>query len=297
MTGVVNLLKPPGMTSQNAVTHIKRILGARKAGHAGTLDPGACGVLPVCLGRATRLAPYLADGRKEYIAELTLGTATDSLDSEGRATQTAPLRWCSHRALEDAMASLCGQIFQTPPAYSAVKVQGKPLYAYARAGHAVAAAPRPVEIYSFELLRGAGCGPFLFRICCSKGTYVRVLLADVAKRLGQVGHTSFLMRTQVGRFRAEDAVTFADIESGRAGAHVQSVREAAPGEHIELPDNLYPLLQNGASVPGEKLATLHLAKEALYAVSCSGDFFGMGEYDGCALSLRTRVYDGVQESK
>lgn len=292
MNGVVNLLKPPGMTSQKAVSHVRRILGVKKAGHAGTLDPEACGVLPVCLGRATKLSGFLTDGSKEYIAELTLGAKTDTLDSWGRVLEKEEPRAVREGDVIRAAARFTGPIMQTPPAYSAVKIDGKALYQYARSGKDVRAAARPVEVYELELLRGYGKGPFLFRIRCSKGTYVRVLLADIAEDLGQCGYTSFLLRTGAGRFRIENASTFQELEEDAAREKrrlVISCEDASPGVRLEIPAYLYRILETGGRILPEKVRGLEVEAGTLYAVWCRGEFFGVGELDGPRLVLRARI--------
>lgn len=291
--GVVNLLKPPGMTSQNAVSHVKRILGVSKAGHAGTLDPEACGVLPICIGRATKYSRFLTDGSKEYIAELTLGRKTDTLDSWGSVVcETAPAA-VSGQEVRAAASQFTGKIMQVPPAYSAVKIDGKPLYRYARNGEKAAAAARPIEVHAIELLRGHGTGPFLFRIRCSKGTYVRVLLSDIAETLGQTGYTSFLIRTCAGRFRIEDACTFAELEADAAdegtGSLVLGAGDASPGVRLDVPAYLFRILETGSRILPEKVRGLRIEPGVLYAVFCSGEYFGVGEFDGTGLVLRARI--------
>lgn len=292
MTGVVNLLKPPGMTSQNAVSNVKRILGVKKAGHAGTLDPAACGVLPICLGRATKLASYLTAARKEYVAELTLGCSTDTLDSTGTVLRTTIPRPFSTQEIEKVLESFRGRTVQTVPSYSAVKVAGRPLYEYARKGMSVPVKTREIEIDALELVQGTGVGPFLFRVTCSKGTYVRSLLADIADRLGQAGYTSFLMRTRCGSFEVQNAVTFSELESESGGSLVMSAERAAPGEKLVLPAYLYRLLRNGVRIIPDKVPGLRIDMGKLYSVSCAGEFFGLGEYDGTELILRAFAWDG-----
>lgn len=291
MTGIINLLKPPGMSSQSAVTAVKRILGEKKAGHTGTLDPGAAGVLPVCLGRATKLADYLAEGEKEYIAELTLGAATDTLDSYGHVQRTMPVRLVEPLQLSEVMAGFRGRITQVPPAYSAVKVNGKPLYSYARAGTEVQVKPREIEIAKLELLSGSGTGPFMFRIVCSRGTYVRSLLAGIAEGLGQIGYTSLILRSRVGKFELRNAVTLTELEHDTEHNLVIDAEQAAPGEKLVLPPYLFRFLKDGIRIRPDKVPGLTLMPGKLYSISCRGEYFGIGKLMDRYLVLRARVWE------
>ena len=207
--GFLNLLKPPGLTSQEAVTLVRRTLAAAKAGHAGTLDPAAAGVLAVCLGKATRLADLVGAGDKAYRAEITFGLATSTLDSEGEVTARADSGGVTPGALGQALAGLVGEIEQYPPTYSAVHVEGRRLYEWARAGQAVAVPPRRVRVSRFELLDYQPGPPprALVEVTCSRGTYVRVLAAQVGEALGTAAYLSFLLRTRAGEFGLEEALT------------------------------------------------------------------------------------------
>ena len=208
--GVVNILKPPGMTSSDVVYDVKRTLGIKKVGHTGTLDPGACGVLPICIGRATKLFDYLVDKDKEYIAELTIGADTDTLDAYGRITATdskivtvEELRGIAHKFM--------GNIEQTAPMYSAVSVNGERLYKLARRGIEVERALRSVTIYGIEILKECGLNKFLLKINCSKGTYIRTLCNDMAHALGTTGYVSFLLRSASGIFTLDNAISIAEL--------------------------------------------------------------------------------------
>lgn len=293
MNGFINLLKPPGITSQSAVSLVRRLLGVRKAGHTGTLDPGAAGVLPVCIGRATKLARFVVDGTKEYIAELTLGARTDTLDSYGTVLERCEPRPVSEEDVRKAAARLTGEIRQRPPAYSAVKVDGRPLYRYARSGENRQADTRLITVDSFVLMRGYGRGPFVFQITCTKGTYVRVLLEDLARSLGQIGYTSFLERTRVGAFEVQGAVTFGEIEQQLQEGNLRFLvppQDAVSGQMLELPPYLYDILISGAGIVASRVRGLHLSQEQVYRVFCRDEFFGMGAFDGTTLTLCARVH-------
>lgn len=201
--GLLLVAKPGGITSHDAVDAVRRALGTRKVGHAGTLDPMATGLLLVGVARATRLLRFLGDLDKEYEGTGRLGEETDTLDADGRVTRTAPVE-VSADQVHDSARALVGDIEQQPPAFSAVKVGGRKLYAAARKGEAVEAAPRLVRVEAFDVLSFDG-GDFDFRVICSSGTYVRSLVAEMGARLGCGAHLTRLVRTRIGPFRVEDA--------------------------------------------------------------------------------------------
>lgn len=204
--GLLVVDKPPGPTSHDIVDAVRRGTGQRRVGHAGTLDPLASGVLVLALGQATRLLEYLSASDKEYVAELTLGVTTDTYDATGTVVVERPLPdGLSVEQVEEALARLRGTFSQRPPVYSAVKVEGQPAYRRARAGEAVALAPRPVTIHELALLEFAP-PKLALRVRCSAGTYVRSLAHDLGEALGCGAMLSALRRTASGRFSIEDAV-------------------------------------------------------------------------------------------
>jgi tRNA pseudouridine55 synthase len=202
--GLLLVEKPSGITSHDAVNEVRRTLGIRKVGHAGTLDPMASGLLLMGVGRATRLLRFLGDLEKEYEGTGRLGTETDTLDALGELVRTTAVDIVEDQLL-GAMAELVGVIEQQPPAFSAVKVGGRKLYEAARRGERVEAPRRKVVVSRFDLVRFAGTD-FDFLAVCSGGTYVRVLVAEVGKRLGCGAHLARLVRTRIGPFRLSDAV-------------------------------------------------------------------------------------------
>jgi tRNA pseudouridine55 synthase len=208
--GVLLLDKPHGITSQGAVSRAKRLLGAAKVGHTGTLDPMATGLLPLAFGEATKFAHSLLDADKAYVADMRLGVRTTTGDLEGEVVETRPVE-VDRARLEAALARFRGAIVQTPPMYSALKHQGKPLYEYARAGTEIERAPRPVTIHALELESFAG-DTARFRVACSKGTYVRVLAEDIGVALGCGATLAGLRRTAVGTFSLDDAITLDALE-------------------------------------------------------------------------------------
>ncbi|MBD5559646.1 MAG: tRNA pseudouridine(55) synthase TruB [Clostridia bacterium] len=287
MNGVISLLKPPGMSSQAAVSRIRRLCGGVRAGHAGTLDPEAAGVLPVMLGRATKLSDYLMHGSKEYIAELRVGLQTDTLDSEGAVVAESPVRFSADK-LRAVLPQFTGSIRQQVPAYSAVKVHGQPLYAAARCGRIQPRPSRTVHIDSLELLGGRD-DRFLLRIVCRQGTYVRSLLSDLAAALGTVGYTSFLLRARVGRFVLPDSCTLEEIEAGGPERFLTAAQDALEIERLSLPAHLYPILDSGAAVDMARVRGVRAAAGRDYAVLCRDVFFGVGRLEERGLVLKARV--------
>ncbi len=197
--------KPPGMTSHDVVARLRHVLGERRVGHAGTLDPDATGVLVVGVGRATRLLRYAADLDKTYVAEIVLGVATSTLDSSGEVVATFDMSGVDPAAVRTAAESLTGELAQVPPMVSAVKVDGRRLYEFARAGVEVERAPRPVTVFEFALETTPSPTVYRARVRCSSGTYVRQLAADLGAALGGGAHLRDLRRLAIGPFRVEDA--------------------------------------------------------------------------------------------
>ncbi|MGT2637347.1 tRNA pseudouridine(55) synthase TruB [Streptococcus ratti] len=212
ISGIINLKKEAGMTSHDAVFKLRKILHEKKIGHGGTLDPDVVGVLPIAVGKATRVLEYMTEAGKVYEGQVTLGFSTTTEDVSGDIIERTPVD--KHLTTEDvdaAMSAFVGQINQTPPMYSAVKVNGKKLYEYARAGQAVERPQRQVMIYDFKrtshLMFEDDCCRFDFRVSCSKGTYVRTLAVDLGARLGYASHMSFLERTAAAGLKLEDALS------------------------------------------------------------------------------------------
>jgi tRNA pseudouridine55 synthase len=203
--GLLLVDKPAGMTSHDAVSSVRRALGTRKVGHAGTLDPMATGLLVVGVGRATRLLRFLGGLPKTYEGTLRLGVETATLDAEGEVTRRAAVS-AGAGDVRATMASLVGDSMQTPPAYSAVKVGGRKLYEAARRGETIAASPRPIHVETFDLVAFEGTDAS-FRVTCGGGTYVRVLAADVGAALGCGAHLTALRRTSIGPFDVREAVS------------------------------------------------------------------------------------------
>ncbi|MFC2042132.1 tRNA pseudouridine(55) synthase TruB [Chloroflexota bacterium] len=211
MDGILNINKPWGKTSFSIVAIVRRLTGERRVGHAGTLDPAATGVLPVCLGRATRVVEFLVDAAKTYLAQIELGITTDTYDATGEITQRGDPSNVNRENLEAALDSFRGSIQQTPPMYSAIKHHGQPLYELARAGIKVERKSRPAKIYRLEILDWQP--PIVtIEVECSKGTYIRSLAHDLGQSLGCCASLKNLVRLKCGIFGIENAVSLPQLE-------------------------------------------------------------------------------------
>ncbi|WP_043933317.1 tRNA pseudouridine(55) synthase TruB [Bacillus sp. EB01] len=256
MEGILPLYKPAGMTSHDCVFKLRKILKTKKVGHTGTLDPDVTGVLPICIGRATKVAEYITDAGKAYEGEVTIGVSTETEDASGAEVNRIPVeRIISRQEILDVLASLTGEIEQTPPMYSAVKVNGKRLYEYARKGIEVERPSRFVTIYKLELLddREEFIGEtitFRFRAECSKGTYIRTLAVMIGERLGYPAHMSSLIRTRSAAYTLDDCLTFAQIEELMAKGEIDQALRPTASALFHLPkyrinDTLAEKVKNG----------------------------------------------------
>ncbi|KFL50139.1 tRNA pseudouridine synthase B [Burkholderia pyrrocinia] len=224
LDGVLLLDKPVGLSSNDALIRAKRLLLAKKAGHTGTLDPLASGLLPLCFGEATKFSQDLLEADKTYEATMRLGLRTATGDAEGEVIDTRPVE-CDRAAVEAALARFTGEIVQVPPMYSALKRDGRPLYEYARAGQTVEREGRNVTIHALDLL-ACEMPDVTFRVTCSKGTYVRTLAEDIGEALGCGAHLTMLRRTGVGALTLEHAVTLdalSDADESARDAWLQPV--------------------------------------------------------------------------
>ncbi|MGP1586123.1 MAG: tRNA pseudouridine(55) synthase TruB [Schwartzia sp. (in: firmicutes)] len=279
--GFLNVLKPPGMTSHDVVGFVRRTLDVKKAGHAGTLDPGAAGVLPVAVGRATRLLEYLHSVDKSYRAELRFGMATDSDDDLGSVVEA---RWDfvmpEGAAIASAVRSLTGKIRQRPPLYSAVKIGGRRACDLARTHHPVTLAAREVEIYRLEVA-GQGEDTLLLDVDCSKGTYIRALCRDLGAALDIPASMSFLVRRRVGAFHLEAAHSLEEL--GDLGEAAVKAPELYLGH---LPRYTLPAARAAAFTRGLSTHDPHYDGAAgSLAVYGAEDFLGVGHYEAESASI------------
>lgn len=210
--GLLLLNKPSGMSSNRALQIVRRLLNARKAGHTGSLDPAATGMLPLCFGEATKVCAYMLEADKSYRVTAKLGSMTDTGDGDGEVTNTADVPDLSADEWDQILQGFCGESTQIPPMYSALKVDGKRLYELARKGETVERQPRAIRIDDIQLLEVAG-KRLVFRVSCSKGTYIRVLVEDIAKKAGTIAHTASLHRETVGDFESAKMLDMAALEA------------------------------------------------------------------------------------
>jgi tRNA pseudouridine55 synthase len=292
-SGVLVVDKPAGITSRGAVVDVGRRLGVERAGHAGTLDPMATGVLVVCLGEATKIASLLVADDKAYDGELELGRETDTLDADGRVVRERPAEAAAvdRAALAAAMAALVGDLDQVPPMFSAVRQGGRRLHELARAGHEVERAPRPVSVRRLDLVSFAAPRA-TFVVDCSKGTYVRSLVADLGEALGCGAHLTALRRTRSGRFGLDRALALADVSPETVGQPGRLVDPADALDH--LPQVALTPAQAAAAGNGKPLSWKDLSPaEAPAGPVCllapGGQLLALVEVDGMRIRYR-RVF-------
>jgi len=289
VTGILLLDKPLGLSSNSALQRVKRLLRAEKAGHVGSLDPLATGMLPICLGEATKIAGDILSGRKRYRFTAALGNRTATGDLEGAIVETLPVPAFDRATLDGVLSRFLGKQMQVPPMYSAIKRDGQPLYKLARAGVEVERAPREIELFGFEV-RAFDAASIQLEVSCSKGTYVRTLAEDIARALGTCGHVSLLRRLHVEPFEGEPMITLeavtAAAEAGqetpllsadRGVPHLLEVRLDAPAVHRVTHGQ-------AAGVPAETAP----GRVRLY--DDQGRFFGIGEADGFGTVQPRRLF-------
>ena len=255
--GILPLFKPAGLTSHDCVFKLRKILKTKKVGHTGTLDPDVTGVLPICIGKATKVAEYITDAGKAYEGEVTIGFSTTTEDASGEVVEKKDVdRNLLREEIQKVLDSLTGEIEQTPPMFSAVKVGGVRLYEYARKGIEVERPTRRVTIYSIELLddRTEFSGEtirFRFRVSCSKGTYIRTLAVMIGEKLGYPAHMSKLIRIQSAAFTLEDCLTFEEVEKLMETGKISTVLRPLESALSYLPklqinDKVAEKVKNGA---------------------------------------------------
>ena len=277
MDGVINFFKPKGMTSHDAVSFLRRTLKTKRIGHTGTLDPEVSGVLPLCVEKGTRIAEYLLDIDKEYIAEATLGIKTDTQDLEGKVIGVSE-KIVTENDIITTMSNYIGNIDQIPPMYSALKHQGKKLYELAREGIVVERKPRNITIYNQEILNIEDNKKILFYTKCSKGTYIRTLCEDIGEDLGTYAYMSYLIRVGVGNFKIENAYSMDYISSLKPeeiSKIITPMDEALNHfDKLILPDELFSKIINGVMVTIDFDEIYEL--ERLYKIYCDNKFIGIG---------------------
>lgn len=267
MNGIIPLWKPRGLTSADCVYKMRKILKTKKIGHTGTLDPDVNGVLPLCVGSGTKLVEYLVDSDKVYEADITFGSATTTEDASGEIVEskTVEKNDITEEDLETVFEQFIGTIIQVPPMYSAVKVDGKRLYDYARMGESVERPQRQVDIYTIDRLSEvvyddeSKSSTVSVKIKCGKGTYIRTLAVDIGKALGFPAHMSQLQRTSSGGIQADETFTFEEIERAMEEEKIDDIMLSLPHvfkrfPQVELNDDLYNRVKNGAILMKENFS-------------------------------------------
>lgn len=291
MNGFLNLLKPPGMTSSQAVVAIRRTLSGEKVGHAGTLDPEAAGVLPIMIGKASRLFDVLVEKRKAYVGEIAFGVETDSWDADGditRRTDETP----TEEALRAVLPRFTGDIMQTPPVFSALKIGGRAAYSLARSGEAPRMAPRPARIDAIELLEMRPPDGALLEVTCGKGVYIRSLCHDIGQALGCGAHMRFLLRTASGSFDIGDAVTLEEwLDSADRQALLRPMD--APLGHLpraHVPEALASACRSGAPITRMEKCVGEVEAGGPVRVYCGGEFVGLARWRDGALRFQAMLW-------
>lgn len=286
MDGILNINKPRGKTSFDIVTIVRRLTGERRVGHAGTLDPEATGVLPVCIGKATRIVEFFMNTTKTYRAEIELGMVTDTYDATGKVIQRGDISGIDQQQVEAALRSFRGRIVQIPPMYSAVKHNGRPLYELARAGKTVERTGRPIEIHSLELIDWQA--PVVtIEVICGKGTYIRSLAHDLGQALGCGAMLRNLTRLRCGLFGIEDSVSLPELEDvfrhGHWQKHLYPIDSVlSHWEAVTVSDETAQAIRNGQSVEVESEA--NNGDEVLSTLSADSHCRAYTG-DGCLLAL------------
>lgn len=277
MDGIISIIKPPGMTSHDVVGYIRKHFKEKKVGHTGTLDPNAAGVLPICIGKATKVVDYIMEDYKKYRAELTFGTSTDTQDAYGKVIGQSD-KIPSIEEIEKVIKSFLGDYWQEPPMYSAIKIDGKKLYELARQGKEVERKKRLIQIFELDIISYTD-SQLIFDVTCSKGTYVRTLCQDIAKKLDTEGHMSFLIRLATGNYTLENSLLLDELDDlnlEQFEALLMPLETAlSKYESIQMPDECYDLITNGGRIKMPEKTIDDIDK--LYKVYCKNTFIGLGK--------------------
>ena len=284
MNKIVNIIKPTGMTSHDVVSAVRKILNTKKVGHTGTLDPDASGVLPICIGKSTKVSELILNKDKSYICELTLGINTDTYDSSGEILEKVDDFSFTKEEIEKALDTQRGEIEQLPPIYSALKVNGKRMCDLVRSGRAdeITIKSRPVNIKELRVL-SINDDKIMFYVKCSKGTYVRSICYDIGKVLGCGGHMSFLLRTSSGRFNLENGITLEELreyhENKTLDKHLYDIDYVLNNfNSLVLNENALKYYINGGIIDERRFIKKQFNKEDEFVrVYSEKDFLGIGK--------------------
>ncbi len=283
MNKIVNIIKPTGMTSHDVVSAVRKILNIKKVGHTGTLDPDASGVLPICIGKSTKVSELILNKDKSYICELTLGINTDTYDSSGEILERFNVE-VAEEEIKNAFETQIGEIDQIPPIYSALKVNGKRMCDLARSGKVdeIVVKSRRVNIKDINIL-SINNNKIMFYVKCSKGTYVRSICYDIGKELGCGGHMSFLLRTSSGKFNLENGITLEQLqeykENNTLDKYLYDIDYVLSNlNHVEIHQNAYKYYTNGGVIDNKRFIKQSFNdKDELVRVYCNGYFLGTGK--------------------
>lgn len=282
MNKIVNIIKPTGMTSHDVVSAVRKILNIKKVGHTGTLDPDASGVLPICIGKATKVSELILNKDKSYICELTLGINTDTYDSSGEILEKFDVE-VDEQKIKNAFDTQSGEIDQFPPIYSALKVNGKKMCDLARSGKSdeIVLKSRKVNIKDINIL-SINHNKIMFYVKCSKGTYVRSICYDIGKELGCGGHMSFLLRTSSGKFNLENGITLEQLqeykENNTLDKYLYDIDYVLSNlNYVQIHQNAYKYYTNGGVIDNKRFIQQNFNNEdELVRVYCNGEFLGTG---------------------
>lgn len=286
MNGIINIYKEKGYTSSDVVSIIRKILNIRKAGHTGTLDPEAEGVLPICIGKATKISEYITSGIKRYTAELTLGITTTTQDQVGEIISQKAVDFDKSK-IKEAVNSFKGYYKQIPPMYSAIKIDGKKLYQLAREGKTIERKPREVTIFDIDILDFIYPNKIIIDVCCSKGTYIRTLCEDIGNKLNCGGHMSYLIRTQSGKFFLKNSIKLEQlkicVQQNNLNSVLINIDDALDFKKVYIKQNATKALDNGNIIYSKDIdSNLELNQQvlvydykncckAIYKVCCNNE--------------------------
>lgn len=296
MNGILNILKPKGISSHKAVSEVRNILNIPKAGHAGTLDPSASGVLLVCIGQATKIVEFLVGMKKHYLGEMILGISTDTQDSEGKIVQKREVKTdIDEKRIKDIFQKYEGTINQIPPMFSAAHYQGKRLYHLARKGIEVKRNPKKVKIYQFNLINfNQKLNPIVkFEVICSKGTYIRTLCDDIGNELGCGAHLSNLVRKKVGKFCIEDSLNLEELKKDKVLGKrcLISIDSALEGlNKITIKSEATETVLNGGAISSEQIVEIREMIEIR-----KNEFVKIFDVKGNLLSIATSVKENRKD--
>lgn len=270
MDGVIIINKPKGYTSHDVVNIVRKQLNMKKVGHTGTLDPNATGVLPILVGQATKISKYLIEHKKTYIATIELGEKRDTGDSEGNIIESdSNIKEFDISIIKQVLQSFLGKQKQIPPMYSAIKLNGKKLYEYARSGQKVKVEPREIEIYKMELIEYKN-NRIEFKVECSKGTYIRTLCENIAEKLGTIGYMKELQRTSADKFKIEDSINLEELSKDEAQKRIITIENIfKEKEKVYLKGKGVELFLNGVQLTRE-------LEDGVYRVYNNNNFIGLG---------------------